>query len=56
MCYITNYCIEVSLNALPPKQNFMKIYQAVQKLLMEDTQTHRQTDLLFDKPIFIFGK
>jgi hypothetical protein len=31
----------------------MKIYQAVQKLLVEDTHTDRQTDrLVIDKPTF----
>jgi hypothetical protein len=30
----------------------MKTYKAVQKLLVGDTQTDR----LFDKPTFIFGK
>jgi hypothetical protein len=28
----------------------------VQKLLVEDTYTDRQTDWWFDKPTFIFGK
>jgi hypothetical protein len=32
----------------------MKIYQAVQKLLVGDTQTDRQTEWWFDKPISIF--
>jgi hypothetical protein len=33
----------------------MKIYQAVQKLLVGDTQIDRQT-ADFNKPTFIFGK
>jgi hypothetical protein len=44
------------LNGIYPLPNFMKIYQAVQKLLVGDTQTDRQTDWCFDKPTFVFGK
>jgi hypothetical protein len=36
--------------------NFMKIYGAVQKLLVGNTQTDRQTDWLLDKSTFIFVK
>jgi hypothetical protein len=40
------YCIEVPLNGITPISNFIKIYQAVQKLLVghAHTQTDRQTD------------
>jgi hypothetical protein len=39
------YCIEVPLNGITPISNFIKIYQAVQKLLVghAHTQTDRQT-------------
>jgi hypothetical protein len=49
----------VPLNGIMSLQNIMKIYQAVQKLLVGDTQTRQtdtQTDWWFDKPTFIFGK
>jgi hypothetical protein len=36
-CGIKNYCTEFHLNG------FMKIYEAVQKVLVGDPQTHRQT-------------
>jgi hypothetical protein len=35
---IKNYCIEVPLNGITSIPNFMKIYQAVQMLLVGDTQ------------------
>jgi hypothetical protein len=38
---INNYCNEVPLNGITSVPNFMKIYQAVQKLLVEDRQTDR---------------
>jgi uncharacterized iron-regulated protein len=57
---IKNYCIEIHLNGVTSLQNIMKIYQAVQKLLVGDTHAHthrhRQTDWILDKPTFIFGK
>jgi hypothetical protein len=34
------------LNDITCLPNFMKIYQAVQKILVGDTQTDRQTDRL----------
>jgi hypothetical protein len=37
---LKNYCIEVPLNGITSTPNFMKIYQAVQKLLA-GTQTDR---------------
>jgi hypothetical protein len=40
---IKNYCIEVPLKGITSVPNFMKIYQAFQKLLVGDTQTDRQT-------------
>jgi hypothetical protein len=40
---IKNYCIEVPLNGITSVPNFMKIYQAVQKLLVGDRQTGIQT-------------
>jgi hypothetical protein len=40
------------MNDIISLPNFMKIYQVIQKLLVGD----RQTDWLFDKPTFIFGK
>jgi hypothetical protein len=42
------------MNGITSVPNFMKFYQAVQKLLVEDTHTH--TDWWFDKPTFIFWK
>jgi hypothetical protein len=39
---LKNYCIEVPLNGITSTPNF--IYQVVQKLLVEDTYTDRQTD------------
>jgi hypothetical protein len=45
-------CIEVPLNCITFVPNFIKIYQAVQKLLVGD----RQRDLWFDKPTFTFGR
>jgi hypothetical protein len=39
-----NYLIEVILNVITSVQNFMKIYQAVQKLLVGDTVRQTQTD------------
>jgi hypothetical protein len=51
-----NYCIEVLLNGITSVLNFIKIYQVVQKLLVGDTYTDRQTDWWFDKPTFNFGK
>jgi hypothetical protein len=41
---ITKYCFEVPLNGITSVPNFMKIYHAVQKILVGDTQT--------DKPVF----
>jgi ubiquitin C-terminal hydrolase len=38
---IKNHCIEVPLNGITSVPNFMKIYQAIQKLLVGDTQTDR---------------
>jgi hypothetical protein len=38
---IKNYCIEVPLNGITPIPNFMKIYQAVKKLLVGGG--HRQS-------------
>jgi hypothetical protein len=54
---IKNYCIEVPLNGITSIPNFMKIYLAVQKLLVGDTQTHtyRQTGDLTSLLSF-FGK
>jgi hypothetical protein len=43
---IKNYCVEVPLNGTTSLLNIMKIYQAVKKLLVGDTQ--RQTDWSFD--------
>jgi hypothetical protein len=34
---IKNWCIEVPLNGITSMPNFVKIYQAVQKLLVGDT-------------------
>jgi hypothetical protein len=50
---IKNYCIEVHLNGITSLPNIMKIYQAVQKLLLRG-HTGRQTEWWFDKPTFIF--
>jgi hypothetical protein len=36
---IEHYCIEVLLNGITSVPNFMKVYQAVPKLLVGDTQT-----------------
>jgi hypothetical protein len=36
---IKNYCIEVHLNGITFIPNFIKIYQAVQNLLVGDTHT-----------------
>jgi hypothetical protein len=44
------------LNGIISAPIFMKIYQAVQKLLVGETQTDRHTDWSSDKPTFIFGK
>jgi hypothetical protein len=41
MEWIKNYCIDVILNGITTIPNVMKIYQAVQKLLVGDTQTDR---------------
>jgi hypothetical protein len=38
------YFIEVILDGITPVQNFMKIYQAVQKLFVGDTVRQTQTD------------
>jgi hypothetical protein len=38
-----SYCIEVHLNGITSLPNFMKINQAVQKVLVGDPQTDRQT-------------
>jgi hypothetical protein len=38
---IKNYCIEVPLNGFTSVPDFMKIYQAIQKLLVQDTQVDR---------------
>jgi hypothetical protein len=43
------------LNGITSVPNFMKIYQAVQQLLVQGHR-HRQTDWWFDKHTFIFGK
>jgi hypothetical protein len=50
--------MEVPLNVITSVPNFMKLYQAVEKLLVGDTQTDtdRQTDWWFDKPTFNFWK
>jgi hypothetical protein len=37
-------CIEVNLNGITSLPNIMKIYIAVQKLLVGDIHTYRQTD------------
>jgi hypothetical protein len=37
------------MNGITPLPNFMKFYQAVQKLLVGE---HRQADWWFDKPTF----
>jgi hypothetical protein len=34
---IKNYCIEVPLNGITSAPNYVKIYQAVQKLLVGET-------------------
>jgi hypothetical protein len=46
------------LNGINSELNFMKIYQAVKKLLVEHTYTHidSQRDWWFDKPTFIYEK
>jgi hypothetical protein len=49
---IKNYYIEVTLNGITWLPNNMKLYQALPKLLVEDTQT----DWWFDKPTFVFAK
>jgi hypothetical protein len=41
---IKNYRIEVPMNSITSVPNFMKIYQAVQKLLVWDTHTDVQID------------
>jgi hypothetical protein len=41
-------------NDITSVRNFMKLYQAVQTLLVGDTDG--QTDRWFDKPTFIFWK
>jgi hypothetical protein len=38
---LKSYCVEVTLNGIISVPNFIKIYQAVQKLLVGDTQTDR---------------
>jgi hypothetical protein len=38
---LNNYCIEVPLNGVTSLPNFVKIYQAVQTLLVGDRQTER---------------
>jgi hypothetical protein len=43
---LKNYCIEVPLNGITSIQNFMKSYQAVQKLLVGDRQTGDLISLL----------
>jgi hypothetical protein len=40
---MVDYCIEVPLNDITSLPNIMKIYQAVQKLLVERDR-HAQTD------------
>jgi ubiquitin C-terminal hydrolase len=40
---IKSHCIEVPLNGITSVPNFMKIYQAIQKLLVGDIQTDKQT-------------
>jgi hypothetical protein len=40
---LKNYCIEVPLNGITSIPNFMKIYNVVQKLLVGDTQTDKET-------------
>jgi hypothetical protein len=41
---IKNDCFDVPLNGITSLLHIMKIYQAVQKLLLRDTQTDRQAD------------
>jgi hypothetical protein len=36
---IKNYCIEVPLNGITSVPNLIQIFQAVQKLLVEDPKT-----------------
>jgi hypothetical protein len=38
---LQNYCFEVLLNGITCAPNFMKIYQAVQMILVGDVQTDR---------------
>jgi hypothetical protein len=45
---LKNYCVEVPLNGIASVPNFTKIYEAVQKLLVGDTDrfTERLGDLI----------
>jgi hypothetical protein len=53
---IKNYCINVPLNDITSVPHFVKIYQAVQKLLVGDRQTDRPTDWLTDWETWLFYK
>jgi hypothetical protein len=46
---LKSYCIEIPLNGITFIQNFMKFNQAIQKLLVGDTQTNTQTDRQTDR-------
>jgi hypothetical protein len=41
---VKNYCVKVSLYGVTSAPNFMKLYQAVQKLLVGDIQTDTHAD------------
>jgi hypothetical protein len=41
---LKKYGVEVTFNGMTSLLTFIKIYQLVQKLLGEETQTDRQTD------------
>jgi hypothetical protein len=41
---IESYCIEVPLNDITSVQFFMKIYEAIPKLLVGNRHAQRQTD------------
>jgi hypothetical protein len=50
---LKNYCFEVHLNGITSEPNFMKFYQAVQKLLVGDTEIDRQTGDLLSLNLFL---
>jgi hypothetical protein len=55
---LKNYCLEVTLNGITSLPNFVKIYPAVQNLLLEDiqTDTNSGTQTGEFKSLFLFLK